>query len=100
VIKRLKNFGIWNNGQAPLRRSILFFFQVVCEKMEWLPFYLRSPQFATHGKHGNMMGKVGKVEKQTTVIIALCVLCGLMASFSIIHGCSNLKASTLSHLFI
>ncbi len=49
--------------------------------MEWLPFYPGSPQSAAHGEHGNVMGMVGKVEKQAGIIVALQVCSMWVDSF-------------------
>ncbi|KAH9542515.1 hypothetical protein CY35_13G011400 [Sphagnum magellanicum] len=57
------------------------FIEVVCEEMEWLPFYPGSPQSAAHGEHGNVMGMVGKVEKQAGIIVALQVCSMWVDSF-------------------
>lgn len=37
--------------------------------------------------------------KQVLLLHFKCVLCGLIASFSTVYGCSNLRASSLPHFF-
>ncbi|CAK9873735.1 unnamed protein product [Sphagnum jensenii] len=57
------------------------FIEVVCEEMEWLPFYPGSPQMGAHEEHDNVKARISKAEKQAAIAVALQVCSMWVDSF-------------------
>ncbi|CAM6050274.1 unnamed protein product [Sphagnum compactum] len=57
------------------------FIEVVCEEMEWLPFYPGSPQMGAHEGHDNVKARISKAEKQAAIAVALQVCSMWVDSF-------------------
>ncbi|CAM6027488.1 unnamed protein product [Sphagnum balticum] len=57
------------------------FIEVVCEEMEWLPFYPGSPQTGAHEEHDNVKARISKAEKQAAIAVALQVCSMWVDSF-------------------
>lgn len=62
--------------------------QVVCEEMEWLPFYPVSTAVESHdghGENGKVKSGVGKVEKLLAIAVAVHV-CSLWVKSFVEHN--------------
>lgn len=55
---------------------------MVCEEMEWLPFYPGSPPVIAHGENGKLKTGIGKAEKRLAIAVAVQVCSLWINSFA------------------